>query len=675
MKFDSQWLCEHLQDAPDEDRIADRLTACGCLVELREPGDGAEIWDVEITTNRPDAMNHRGLAREAAVAADTDLRPLDFALEESDEEASSLASVEIAEGAACSRYVARVVRSVRVGPSPEWLQRRLFNCGVRPINAVVDATNYVLLELGQPLHAFDLDRLRGRKIIVRPAEDGEVLETLDGEERQLDPSMLMIADGEGVVALAGIMGGADSEIHEGTTDVLLESAHFDSLSVRRTARRLGMHTEASHRFERGCDPEMAATACDRAAALIAELTGGSICRGRIDVYPRPWQAARMEFSVAALSAFADLQIPRDRILEILAGLGFAPEADGDLVTVTVPSFRVDIERLPDVYEEVIRHVGYAAVPSRLPVLATAPGKRNPNWELVDRARDAAVSAGLAEIMTFSFIDPEADEQVASQPLCPGEPLPLDNPLARTQGTMRRSLLPGILAAAGASLNQGERDLALFEQGRVFSLGSDGPLEHERLAVVLTPSGDGPEQPFARLKGVVEHLRTKVGLPAVRWVPGGGPWLAAHGGAVLETDDGAAVGFAGVLSPEFAATFGVRRELAVAELDLRRAVEPPLPRFEPLPRFPAVTADMTVEHPTAVSYAQLEEAVRDLAPDEVVSVGMAVRYSGPGLPAGSVRTTLRLVYRHPDRSLTQEEVNAAQESLRQSLADRLGVTFA
>ena len=675
MKFDSQWLCEHLEDAPDEDLIADRLTACGCLVELREPGDGAEIWDVEITTNRPDAMNHRGLAREAAVAVGTELRPLEFALEESDEAASSLASVEIAEGAACSRYVARIIRSVSVGPSPEWLQRRLLNCGVRPINAVVDATNYVLLELGQPLHAFDLDRLRGRRIIVRPAEDSEVLETLDGEERRLDPSMLMIADGEGVVALAGIMGGAESEIHQGTTDVLLESAHFDALSVRRTARRLGMHTEASHRFERGCDPEMAATACDRAAALIAELTGGRVCRGRIDVYPRPWQAARMEFSVAALSAFADLEISRDRVLDILAGLGFAPEASGDLVAVTVPPFRVDVERLPDVYEEVIRHIGYDAVPSHLPVLATSPGRRNSNWELVDRAREAAVSAGLAEIMTFSFIDPETDERVASQPLCPGEPMPLENPLARTQGTMRRSLLPGMLAAAGVTLNQGERDLALFEQGRVFSLGADGPREHERLAVVLTRPGDDVEQTFSYLKGVIEHLRTRVGLPSIRWVPGGEPWLAAHAGAVLEADDGSAVGFAGMLSREFAARFALRRELAVGELDLERAVEPPLPRFVPLPRHPSVTADMTVEHPAGLSYAQLEETVRELTSDEVVSVGMEARYAGPGLPAGSVRTTLRLVYRHPDRSLTQEEVNAAQETLRQSLADRLGVTFA
>ena len=675
MIFDSEWLTEHLDGAPDLDTLAARLTDCGCLVELREAGDGAEKWDVEVTTNRPDAMNHRGLAREAAVAADAVMRPLEFALEETGEDAASLASVEVEEGSACSRYVARVIRSVSVGSSPDWMQRRLLNCGVRPINAVVDATNYVLLELGQPLHAFDLDLVRGRRIIVRPAEAGEKLMTLDGEERELDPSMLMIADAGGVIALAGIMGGADSEIHEGTTDVLLESAHFDALSVRRTARRLGMRTEASHRFERGCDPEMAAVACDRAAALIAELTGGRVCKDRIDVYPQPWEGQRMEFSVAALSAFAGLEIPTQRALEIFRGLGFAPEGQGDLIAVTVPPFRVDIERVPDLYEEVIRHVGYDAIPSQLPILGTTPGQRNPNWELVDRAREAAVSAGLAEVMTFSFIDPEIDDQVTTGPLCPGAPLPLDNPLAQNQGTMRRSLLPGMLAAAGANLNQGERSLAYFEQGRVFSLGGDGPEEHERLGVVLSAEDGKTEERFARLKGVVEHLIDEVGLPAVRWVRGGAPWLIADAGAVLTDDDGTAIGLAGMLSAELAARWDLRQDVAVAELDLARAAEPAPPRFEPLPRHPAVTADMTVEHSAELTFSELEEAVRELKSEQVSSVDLAARYTGAGLPEGSVRTTLRLVYRHPERSLTQDEVNAAQESLRRRLAERLGITFA
>jgi phenylalanyl-tRNA synthetase beta chain len=675
MIFDSEWLTVHLDGAPDLDTLAERLTDCGCLVELRERGDGAEKWDVEVTTNRPDAMNHRGLAREAAVATGATLLPLEFELEESDEDAAELAAVEISNDAACSRYVARVIRGVTVGESPEWMSRRLLNCGVRPINVVVDATNYVLLELGQPLHAFDLETVRGRRIIVRPAIDGEKLTTLDGEERELDPSVLVIADGEGVVALAGIMGGADSEIGNDTTNVLLESAHFDALSVRRTSRRLGMHTEASHRFERGTDPEMAAVACDRAAALIAELGGGRVCRGRIDVCPRSRQTRRMEFSIAALSAFTGLEIPAERVLEILTGLEFAPQVDGDVVQVSVPSFRVDIDRIPDLYEEVIRHVGYGPVPSELPILPTNPGRRNSNWELIDRARDAAVSVGLVEVMTWSFIDPETDELVATQPLCPGPPLPLDNPLAQTQAVMRRSLLPGLLAAANANFNQGQRTLAVFEQGRVFSLVDQRPLERERIGVLLADEVGGREERFDRLKGIVNAMVERIGLPALSWKRGGAPWLDEGAGAELQTADGTTIGLAGILSRELAERWDLRHEVAVAELDLERATEPPLSKFRPLHRHPPVVVDVTVEHPADLSYADLEGTVSDLASEWVEELSLVVRYRDESVLAGGVRTTLRLVYRHADRSLTQEEVNEAHERLRRGLVEKLGVALA
>jgi phenylalanyl-tRNA synthetase beta chain len=674
MIFDSEWLTEHLDAAPDLDTLATKLTDCGCLVELREAGDGAEKWDVEVTTNRPDAMNHRGLAREAATAIRGRLRPIEFDLDESDEDAAALATVEIADPDLCSRYVARIIRGVTVCSSPEWIQRRLLNCGVRPINAVVDATNYVLLELGQPLHAFDLDLVRGRRIIVRPAKAGEKLTTLDGEERELDEAMLMIADADGVVALAGIMGGADSEIHEGTSDVLLESAHFDALSVRRTARRLGMHTEASHRFERGTDPEMAVVACDRAAALIAEIAGGRVCKGRIDVNPRPWESRRMDLTVSELSAFTGLAIPAERVVEIFDGLGFAPQRDGDVVRVVPPSHRVDIDRVTDLYEEVIRHVGYDAVPSELPILATKPGRRNANWELIDRARDAAVSAGLTEVLTWSFIGPDTDELVASQSLCPGASLPLENPLAQTQGVMRRSLLPGMLAAASANFNQGERELSIFEQGRVFNLGEDGPQEHERLGVVMADQALSREERFARLKGLVENLVVRVGLPEVHWLPGGTPWLNHQAGAEIQTDDEEVIGLAGVLSREYGERWDLRHEVAVAELDLGMASELAIPRFEPLPRFPAVIVDMTVEHAASTSFAEIKSAVEGLSNDWVEDVDLAARYSSVDL-AGAVRTTLRLVYRHPERSLTQEEVNEEQERLRAELARSLAIKFA
>ena len=680
MRFDLRWIREQLEDAPSGDVLAERLTACGLNVELREPSGDSEIWDVDVTTNRPDAMNHRGLAREGAVATGTALRPLAVELQESGEAAEDLVSVEIEDPGACTRYVARVIRGVRLGESPDWMKARLERCGVRPINSVVDATNYVLLELGQPLHAFDLDLVADRRIVVRRAREGEELTTLDGEVRRLDPSMLVIADPERATALAGIMGGAVSEINEGTRDILLESAWFDPLVIRRAARKLGMHTEASHRFERGADPEMVPVAADAAAALIARLTGGTVCTGRVDTHPRPWSPRSLELGVAALSAFTGLEIAMDDVVRILSGLGFDPVPEGGTVRVTVPSWRVDVERVQDLYEEVIRHVGYDRVPSVLPTLSTAPGERRGAWPLVDRAREAAVGVGLAEVITWAFIPPGEDELAASLPLGTGDPLPLDNPLATTQGTMRRSLLPGLLAAARTNLNQGEADLALFEEGRVFALDGGSPVEREHLGVVMAGTTGSwvhrEKLSFLHLKGVVEELVDRIGFPPLVWRRGGAPWLDEAQGAVLVTEEGRTVGIAGLLEAAMASRWEIRQPLWVAELDLGAALPAkPLPRFRELPRFPAVAADMTVEHPRSLDHASLEAQVLELAPEIVERIELVARYTGGGLPEGSVRTTLRLVYRHPERSLTQEEVNAAQETLRAELARRLGVSFA
>jgi len=677
MRFAVDWLSDHLERSIDLDTLAERLTACGCLVELREPVGDTEVWDVEVTTNRPDVMNHRGLAREAAVAAEVGLKPIEIGLEEEGEEAAGLAAVHIVEPELCTRYVARIVRGIKIVESPAWLQRRLERCGVRPINAVVDATNYVLLDLGQPLHAFDLKRLAERRIVVRRAVDGETLVTLDEVERTLTPNDLVIADAERAVALAGIMGGATTEIDQDTADILIESAHFDPLTVRRTSRRLGMHTEASHRFERGSDPEIAGTACDAAAELIAQLTGGRVARGRIDAYPRPWTPTTLSLDVASLSAFAGLEIPEKDVVRILDGLGFDPRQEDRLVTVTPPSYRVDVERGADLYEEVIRHVGYGAVPSKLPVLPTRPGRRNPNWRLVDRARDAAVAAGLTEVMTWSFIDPLEDTLSDTQPLVLGEPLPLENPLAATQATLRRSLLPGMLSAARENLNRGERSLALFEQGRVFWSEDCSPHEGERLGVVISASKhDRAPAEFGDLKGIVEAILDRVGYPELGWRRGGSPWLTEAESALLVTDGQRVAGYAGRLDHALAERWQLRQPMYVAELDLGVAFgEPPLPRFAPLPRFPSVVADMTIEHDVGLTFTELVAVVRRLAGERVEQVELQARYTGERLAPDMVRTTLRLVYRHPERSLTQEEVNQDQTHLRERMAEQLGVRFA
>jgi phenylalanyl-tRNA synthetase beta chain len=678
MNFDAAWLLEMLDGATSADETADRLTACGFLVELRGPGEGGEIWDVEVTTNRPDAMNHRGLAREAAVATGAKLRPFGFELDEGFETVDDLATVEIADPSMCTRFCARVIRGVAKAESPEWMQRRLRNAGVRPISAIVDVTNYVLQELGQPLHAYDLAKVGGATLIARRAVAGESVVTLDGETRKLSKGMPVIADAYEVVGLGGIMGGADSEIGDDTVDVLLEAANFDALTVRRAARELGMHTEASHRFERGADPELPPVAIDYAAALIAEFTGGMVCEGRIDVRPRPWQPHTLQTTAGKVSRFMGLDVGIDRLSKIARGLELAPEVDGDTLTVTVPSWRVDLEREADLIEEFVRHVGFDAVPSVLPVLSTPPGRRDPNWELVDRARAAAVGAGLAEIMTWSFIDPAADARVEDLVLCPGPSVALDNPLASTQAVMRRSLLPGLLTAVRDNLNQGERSIAIFEQGRVFSLSGDEPTEGERLSVALVGplASGGQPAAFADLKGVVEDLAVRLVLPELEWSPGGEPWLDEGHGAVISTADGAVVGCAGRVAADLAAEWDIKTPVFVAELDLAAAAaEVPLPEFEVLPRHPPVIADMTIEHPSALSYAELTQTVRDLTGDLVEAIDLQARFTGKNLPPDTVRTTIRTTYRAGDRSLTQDEVNEQQETLREGLKDRLGVTFA
>jgi phenylalanyl-tRNA synthetase beta chain len=459
---------------------------------------------------------------------------------------------------------------------------------------------------------------------------------------------------------------------------VLEAANFDALTVRRAARKLGMHTEASHRFERGADPDLPPLAIDYAAALIAEFTGGTVCEGRIDVRPRPYEAHQLQTTSEKVSRFMGLDVTMDRMAEIATGLELEPVVDGDTVTVTVPSFRVDLEREADLIEEFVRHIGFEAVPSQLPVLSTPPGRRNPNWELVDRARDAAVAGGLAETMNWSFIDPSADAMLDGTVLCPGPSIGLDNPLASTQAIMRRSLLPGLMTAVRDNLNQGERTIAIFEQGRVFWLADDGPAESERLALALVgsaPVGDGVVE-FADLKGVVEGLLDRLGLPEVQWRRGGTPWLTEGQGAVLRTGGDRVIGCVGKVADSITKKWDIKTAVFAAELDLTLAAEEiPLQQFEELPRFPAVTADMTIEHSTSLDYAELTETVRGLAGDQVEAIDLVGRFAGKGLPSGSVRTTIRMTYRAGDRSLTQAEVNEQQEALRQGLSDRLGVSFA
>jgi phenylalanyl-tRNA synthetase beta chain len=678
VKLSLAWLRDHLEGDLPAAELAQRLTGVGMNVELREPVPDDEVWDVDITSNRPDAMNHRGMAREAAAAGCGHLRPLEVQVPEGGVATSELASLDVEDAQGCPRYCARVIRGVKVGPSPAWLAERLARCGVRPINNVVDATNYVLLDVGQPLHAFDLRFLAGQAIRVRRALAGERMTTLDGIERELVPEDVVIADAQKAVALAGIMGGADSEIRDDTTDVLLESAYFDPMRVRRTARRLGLSTEASHRFERGSDRAMARVAADLAAELIVRLAGGEVAAGVLDSAPTLPVPHQMTLLRQRLCAFAGCDIPSGFVLQVLAALGCEPRVAGDEITCTAPTWRVDLELAEDLYEEVLRHFGYDRIPSALPVASTEPGKRLGSWPLTDRAREALVLAGLAEAVTYSFVSADQDGATAGSPLAGrGTPVSLANPLSARLAVMRRTILAGLAEAAAGNLRRGAESVMLGEVGRVF-FGIDGrPREEERVALVVAGRLGGWDRQgqadFLDLKGVVEAVLGQLGISAVTWRPAAAPVLAPGEGAEV-LDGEQVIGVAGRLADPVAAGVESPLPLWVAEVDLGCVAAAPRPTMRPVPRFPAVEADLTVRHARGLPYAELTGVIREVAPAWLEDVRPVVQYEGEGVAAGELKTTLRLVYRLADRSLTQDEVNQAHFALMEELSRRLAVSF-
>ncbi len=684
MRFLLSWLRDHLlEHRAGAAELAERLTAVGFNVELREPapaGNSAEdeVWDVDVTTNRGDAMNHRGLAREVAAVGLGTLRPLAVSVVEGGAPVRDAARVVVEDANGCPRYCARVIRGVTVGSSPAWLANRLAACGVRPVNTVVDATNYVLLDLGQPLHAFDLALLGGREVRVRAARAGEAMRTLDGIERRLEPGDLVIADARRPIALAGIMGGGDTEIRGETRDVLLESATFHPRRVRRTAHRLGLKSEASHRFERGADRTMARTAVDACAALIARVAGGEVALGVLDSAPEAVERPMVSLSLAGLAAFAGCEVPAEFVLRVLSRLELAPVRDGDIITCTVPAFRSDLELAEDLYEEILRHWGYDRIPAVLPVSGGGPGSRLGSWPLAERARRALVGLGAAEAITYSFTDPELEAVTAASPLGQrGDVVTLANPLSARSSVLRRSLLAGLVEAAAGSLRRGASSVLLGEVGRAFFVANAGVREEERAALVLAGEMGSWEHPrgadFFDLKGLVEGFLAACGTGQARWRPADCALLQAGESAEVIIG-GEVVAVAGRLDTAVAARLGVNAPLWVAEADLSALGGAGPVTFRPLPRFPAVTADLTVRHGVGLTYDELVRAVKANAPAWLEEIAPVVRYQGEGVAAGEVKTTLRLTYRHGERSLTQDEVNIAHFAVMERLAAALQVRF-
>ena len=683
MKISYQWLQEWVAVELSPRALATTLTMAGLAVDGIEPHGGDQVLELDLTSNRPDALSHLGVAREVAVLCGLPLRRIEevTAIPERGggvARTADLATVVIEAPDLCPRYTARLIRGVRIGPSPDWLVERLAALGQRSVNNVADITNYVMLEMGQPLHAFDFAQLRGQRIVVRRAMPGERMTTLDGEERTLTPEMLVIADAERAVAIGGIKGGEDSGITDQTVDVLLEAAWFAPAQIRQTSRQLGLATEASYRFERGTDPEIVALASDRASRLIAEIAGGEILDGRIDVYPGrdaiESRRVSIPFRLSRYQALTGLTVELGEAARILTALGCRVESGGmeELVAIP-PSWRIDLRIEEDLIEEVVRVVGYDQLATTLPGSAGAGSYLS--GEVERRAvRQLLTAAGYSEAISFSFVNAALD--AVYSPAGESERLQLLDPIDETQSHMRTTLLGGLLRALEHNLRHGTRNIRLFEIGKCFLAGGgeEGrPAEIERLALVATGASDerdwqnaSARLDFYDLKGVLSAIPDQLARGPFEIIPDTTrPWLHPGRSAEVRLPDGTTVGFLGQLHPRLAAPFKlVRQPILLAELDLARLLASPRleSRYQPLPKYPTVVRDLALLIERAIPYRQIEEAIRALDLPHLVGIRLFDRYEGKELPPTHHSLAITLRYQALDRTLTDEEIADSQSRL-------------
>ena len=651
--------------------------------DIRETlGLDDEILDIDITPNRPDLLSIVGIAREVAALYKLPLTIPSAGLTGGEEDTPSVATVTVEDGRGCPRYLARVITGVTVGPSPAWMQRRLMACGMRPVSGPVDVTNYVLLELGHPQHAFDLAKLRGRAIVVRRPRKGERrLRTLDGVERELERDDVLICDAEGPVAVGGIMGGAESEVGEGTTEILLEAAYFDPRRVLRTARRMGLRTEASVRFERGADPEAPPVAAARAATLMAQIGGGTVAQGAIDVYPRPPKTKAIRLRVPRVNAVLGIKEAPDDIASGLMTLGCRVDSQTrTAIRIVPPTFRPDLRIEEDLIEEVARLYSYERIPLTLPASGRAGGLTE-EQKLRRLARRLMLGAGLSEAQTLSMVPPSLPDRLELAPDHPWrKTLSLANPLSEEESVLRPSLMPGLLLVAAKNLARRNTSVSVFEIGNAFT-PSDDVLPVETLSVAWLRTG--PVQTswhrphrdfdFFDAKGVVECLTEGLGVPPATFeAVERQPFHAGRCARVLL--GGTDIGLIAELHPRAARALDLPSRVAVGELRLAPLLEAARTAAPgDLPRFPAVTRDLALLVPNETPGAEVEAVIREGGGELLEGVDVFDVYPGEEFgQIGRVSLAFALSFRRPDRTLTDGEVGEVMARI-QSAAEAAGWT--
>lgn len=675
MKISYNWLKEYVEIDLLPNELANVLTMAGLEVEGIEGVQKDYILDINVTPNRPDCLSIIGMAREVSALTGKPFKEKGFRVKEAGNDIKGFITVEVLDPDLCPRYTARVVEGVTMGPSPDWLKTRLEVLGIRPINNVVDITNYVMLEHGQPLHAFDYNLIADKRIEVKRAKRGEGITTLDSVKRPLDGGTLVICDGKRPVALAGVMGGEESEVKEGTTNILLESAFFLPKTIRRTSRAMGLTTESSYRFERGVDREGVVKALNRAALLISQVAGGSIAKGYIDVYSGPYKPLSIELRVDRVNAILGRGLKGKEIKDRLRGLEIIlkPSKKRGAFIAIPPSFRVDITREIDLIEEIARLTGYDRIPTTLPRACLTPSKRTKAQVLEAVIRDILTDNGFLEVINYSFISPTLQRIIDEDEGA----IRLLNPLTEEQSVMRGSLIPSLLNTLKYNLNRKNRDLRVFEIRKVFTTKDRCTKEERRVSGLISGlRGEGwniikEEVDFYDVKGVVEGLLEGIGCEGTTFIPRDDIPYLHPGRSCSVVAKGKDVGILGGVHPRILDGLDIGQPVYIFELDVDTLMELTISykTFKPLPIYPGVVRDVAIVIDKGVPAQMILDTIKALDTKVIEDVGVFDVYCGRGIPEGKRGMAFRIVYRSEEKTLTDEEVNTIHQQVVRGLMDR------
>ncbi|MEW5806297.1 MAG: phenylalanine--tRNA ligase subunit beta [Acidobacteriota bacterium] len=674
MKFPVGWIKEFVNVKLSDSELASLLTSIGFTVDSIEKIEGENVFEIDITTNRPDCMNIIGLAREIAAATNRKLKLRKERYREVKPASRSIFKVEILNPSLCWRYSGRVIKNVKISPSPFSIAKRIIQSGLRPINCIVDASNYVLLELGHPIHIFDLSRLKGNRIVVRNARNGEKIVTIDAAERELTEDMLVIADESDPVAIAGIMGGLHSEVTDSTRNIFIESAYFDPRSVRLTSKKLGLSTDASYRFERGADFHATLKAIDRVTSLIMDCSGGDVQLGYIDVIKKRSLKKQITVRMESVEKILGVQVKDEAAVRILRSLEMKTARKSKRTfKVIPPSFRIDTMREIDLIEDIARFVGYDSLPRTIPY-STEQNIKSKSDVREELLKEMLIPAGYSEAINYSMISDEEDALYSFYD--EAKPLKIDNPLSENVATLRRSLLPGLFRNISSNISRGSKDIKLFEAGKIYYFSrSKQPEEKKHVALMATGSStqdhwshEKRETEFWDIKGAAEAILKRLNcnflFKEVNAKHVEGKLYDRSFSFEFISEDGKRLALGGRIDPVLAQKYKIFQPIWAVELSLNEIPDPSLKvnRFRAISQLPIIKRDLSIIVDESVRYSEIEKLLAEKWCDSSIEIGLKNRYFGKSIPEGRVSLTFGITIHQKDRTLTSDEINKITEKI-------------